>query len=283
MKNLKTAIVTDSTVYLPIEEREKYNIHIVPINVHFDDSTFEEEVTLTLEQFYKIMHTTKQIPKTSQPSIGRFVELYERLGKEYDEIVSIHISSGVSGTYECAVQAAQMVETVKIYDFDSGVAGGPLANFVIEAATLAEKGATAAQILTRLEDLQKSLDAYFIVDDLTHLQRSGRLSLTSSLIGSILQIKPILHMDHKKIAVFEKVRTKKRALQRVKEIMQQAVEKYDELQAVVMHVNCEQQGQTWMEKLQTAFPTVNFRLAYFGPALAIHLGEGTLAISWMKK
>ena len=279
---MKTVIVTDSTVYLPMEEREQYNIHIVPISVHFDDTTFEEEVTLTLENFYEIVHTTNKFPKTSQPSIGTFVELYERLAKEYDEIISIHISSGVSGTYDCAIQAAQIVDSIKVYGFDSGVAGGPLAMFVIEAAKLAANGVSAPQILDRLEELQKSLDAYFIVDDLTHLQRSGRLSVTSSIIGSILQIKPILHMQNKKIAVFEKVRTKKRALYRVKEILHQAVERYGELQAVVMHVNCEQQGRNWMEKLQTAFPTVHFKLAYFGPALAIHLGEGTLAISWMK-
>jgi DegV family protein with EDD domain len=280
---MKTAIVTDSTVYLPIEERERYNIHVVPISVHFDDATFEEEITLSLEKFYEIVHTTKKFPKTSQPSIGKFVEVYERLAKEYDEIVSIHISSGVSGTFDSALQAAQMVDTVKIYGFDSGVAGGPLAIFTIEAAKLAANGASAAQILARLEDLQTSLDAYFIVDDLIHLQRSGRLSVTSSIIGSILQIKPILHMKNKKIAVFEKVRTKRKALQRVKEILHQAVETYGELQAVVMHVNCEQQGRTWMEKLQSTYPTVHFKLAYFGPSLATHLGEGTLAISWMKK
>ena len=280
---MKTAIVTDSTIYLPIEERERYNINIVPISVHFDDATYEEEITLTVEQYYEIVHATKQFPKTSQPPIGKFVEIYERLAKDYDEIVAIHVSSGVSGTYDCAIQAAQLVDTVKVYGFDSGVAGGPLASYVIEASKLAANGASASQIIARLEDLQKTLDAYFIVDDLTHLQRSGRLSVTSSIIGSILQIKPILHMKDKKIAVFEKVRTKRKALNRVKEILHQAVEKYDELQAVVMHVNCEQQGRSWMEKLQSSYPSVHFQLAYFGPALATHLGEGTLAISWMKK
>lgn len=280
---MKTVIVTDSTVYLPIEEREKYNIHIVPISVHFDDVSFEEEITLTVDQFYEMVRKTQQFPKTAQPPIGKFVELYERLAKDYDEIVAIHISSGVSGTYDCALQAAQLVNNVKVYGFDSGVAGGPLASYTIEAAKLAANGASAAQVLARLEDLQKTLDAYFIVDDLVHLQRSGRLSLTSSIIGSLLQIKPILHMKNKKITVFEKVRTKRKALRRVKEILHDAVETYGELQAVVMHANCEQLGRTWMEKLQSSYPTVHFKLAYFGPALATHLGEGTLAISWMKK
>lgn len=280
---MKTVIVTDSTVYLPIEERERYNIHIVPISVHFEDATYEEEITLSVEQFYEKVRATKQFPKTSQPPIGKFVELYEHLAKEYDEIISIHISSGVSSTYDCAIQAAQLVDNVKIYGFDSGVAGGPLASYTIEAAKLAANGASAVQILARLEELQQTLDAYFIVDDLTHLQRSGRLSATSSIIGSLLQIKPILHMKNKKIAVFEKVRTKKKALRRVKEILHQAVEKYGDLQAVVMHVNCEQQGRSWMEKLQSCYPTVHFKLAYFGPSLATHLGEGTLAISWMKR
>ena len=93
----------------------------------------------------------------------------------------------------------------------------------------------------------------------------------------------VKRLSNKKIAVFEKVRTKKKALRRVKEILHQAVEKYGDLQAVVMHVNCEQQGRSWMEKLQSCYPTVHFKLAYFGPSLATHLGEGTLAISWMKR
>ena len=280
---MKTAIVTDSTVYLPIEIRERYNIHIVPLSVHFNDETFEEEVTLTVEQFYEKVHTSKHYPKTAQPSIGKFVELYERLAKDYDEIVAIHISSGISGTYSSALQAAQMVDDVKVYGFDSGVASGPLASYVVEAAKLAVNGASATQILARLEDLQPTLEAYFIVDDLIHLQRGGRLSMTSALIGSLLQIKPLLHMKDKKIAVFEKVRTHNKALHRVEEILHQAVEKHGELQAVVMHANCEQQGRAWMEKLQSTYPTVDFTLAYFGPVLATHLGEGSLALSWMKK
>ena len=280
---MKTAIVTDSTVYLPAEELKQHNIHVVPINVHFNHATFEEELTLSVEQFYEIVHTTKQFPKTSQPSIGKFVDLYEKLGKEYDEILAIHISSGVSGTYDCSLQAAQLVDNVKVYVFDSEVAAGPLASYVIEAAKLVKNGASASQIIERLEDLQKSLEAYFIVDDLIHLQRSGRLSVASSVIGSLLQIKPILHIKDKKIAVFEKVRTKRKAVLRVRDLLQQAVETYGELQAVIMHANCEQQGRTWMEKLETTFPTVHFKLAYFGPSLVTHMGEGTLAISWMKK
>lgn len=280
---MKTAVVTDSTAYLTEDERARYNIRIVPLSVNLEDGTYEEEVTITASEFYEKVRGAKVFPKTTQPPVGKFVELFEELSKDYDEIVTIHLSSGISGTYHGAIQAGDMVDNVDVYAFDSEIACSVQGMFVIEAAKMAEQGASAKEILAKLEDLKKTMDAYFIVDDLAHLQRGGRLSAAAALIGGLLQVKPVLHFVDTKIVPFEKIRTRKKALRRVEDLIAVAVENYGSLQATVIHSNCEEEGQAWMAQLQKDYPTVDFKFSYFGPVIATHLGEGALALGWMKK
>ncbi len=280
---MKTAIVTDSTAYLTPEERARYGIHMIPLSVNLEDGTYEEEVSITAAEFYHKVRTAKVFPKTTQPPIGKFVELFEQLAKDYDEVVTIHLSSGISGTYQGAVQAGDMVEGIDVHAFDSEVACGPQGMFVMEAAKLAKKGASAKEILATLNDLQHTMRAYFIVDDLQHLQRGGRLSAASALIGGLLQVKPILHFVDKKIVPFEKIRTRKKALRRVEELLTEATKEHGALQAVVIHANREEEAKEWMAQLERDFPQVTFTIGYFGPVIGTHLGEGSLALGWMKK
>ena len=279
---MRTAVVTDSTAYLTAEECAQYNIQVIPLSVHLEDGTYDEN-KITADQFYDKVRGAKQFPKTTQPPVGKFVELFETLGQQFDEVVTIHLSSGISGTYAGALQAGDMVDNIKVYGFDSEVACGPQGMYAIEAAKLAAQGASAQEIIQRLEELKTTLGAYFVVDDLNHLQRGGRLSAAAALIGGLLQVKPILHFEDKKIEPFEKIRTQKKALRRVEELLSEAVEKHGELQAVVIHANCEEQGREWYASLQQRFPTVDFKFSYFGPVIGTHLGEGSLAMGWMKK
>lgn len=280
---MKTAVVTDSTAYLTPEERTRYNIRMVPLSVNLEDGTYEEEVTITASEFYDKVRSAKVFPKTTQPPVGKFVELFEELAKDYDEIVTIHLSSGISGTYQGAVQAGDMVDNIEVYAFDSEIACGPLGMFAIEAAKMAEQGASAKEIIAKLEELKATMRAYFIVDDLAHLQRGGRLSAAAALIGGLLQVKPILHFVDTKIVPFEKIRTRKKAMRRVEELLKESTKQHERLQAVIIHANCEEEGRAWLAQLQQDFPTVDFKFSYFGPVIATHLGEGAIAMGWMKK
>ena len=282
-ERMKTAIVTDSTAYLTKEERDQYNIHMVPLSVNLPSGTYEEEVTITATEFYEKVRSESDFPKTTQPPIGLFVEKFEQLAKDYDDIVTIHLSSGISGTYNGAVQAGQMVEGVNVFAFDSEIACGPQGMFAIEAAKMAAKGMSGAEIIAKLEELKKTMDAYFIVDDLSHLQRGGRLSAASAFIGGLLQVKPILHFRDKVIVPFEKIRTRKKAMRRVEEQFAEAIKVDPNLQAVIIHANCEEEGRKWMEHLASEYPTADFKLGYFGPVIGTHLGEGAIAMGWMKK
>ena len=280
---MKTAVVTDSTAYITTEERQKYNIHMIPLGVTIEGTVYDEEVTITATEFYDRVRGAKEFPKTTQPPIGKFVELYEQLAKDYDEIVTIHLSSGISGTFQGAVQAGEMVENVTVYPFDSETACYLQGLYVIEAAKMAANGVSAKEILARLEDLKTSSEDYFIVDDLQHLQRGGRLSATAALIGGLLQVKPILTFQNKVIVPFEKIRTRKKAIRRVEEQLEKAVAKHGALQATIIHANCEEEAREWMNSLAEKYPTVDITLSYFGPVIGTHLGEGAIAMGWLKK
>ena len=279
---MSIAVVTDSTAYLTPEERTRYNIRMIPLSVNLEDGSYEEEVEITASEFYRKARGAKTFPKTTQPPVGKFVQLFEELSKDYDEVISIHLSSGISGTYQGAVQAGDMVEGIKVHAFDSEISCSPQGYYAVKAAQLAQEGASAQEILAELEEMKKSVDAYFIVDDLSHLQRGGRLSSAAALVGGLLQVKPILNFENKVIVPFEKIRTKKKALRRVEEILAKDAAKYDQLQATIIHANCESEAKEWMAQLSSAYPNVHFNISYFGPVIGTHLGEGALGLGWVK-
>src|SRR4051812_32327668 len=179
---MKTAVVTDSTAYIQKEIRDKWNIHMIPLNVVFGTEVYQEEVDISAEQFYQLVKE-RELPTTSQPPIGQFVELFERLSQDYDAVISIHLSSGISGTYAGAVTASSMVENIKVYPFDSELSCMPQGFYAIEAAKMALNGDEADKIMLHQEELRKSANAYFMADDLSHLQRGGRLSGAQAFIG----------------------------------------------------------------------------------------------------
>lgn len=278
---MSIAVVTDSTAYLSPEERKRHNIYMIPLSVTLDDGVFEEEFEIQAEEFYTKVREAKTFPKTSQPSIGKFMELFEMLAKDYDEVICIHLSSGISGTYQSALQAGNLVEGITIHGFDSEISCAPQGFYALQAAKMAKEGKTSAEILETLEELKRQMRAYFIVDDLSHLQRGGRLSSAAAIVGGLLQIKPILHFENKVIVPYEKIRTKKKAINRVEELLAQDAEKYERIYAMLIHANREQEAREWMAKLQEKFPNVEFSLSYFGPVIGTHLGEGSLGLGWV--
>jgi DegV family protein with EDD domain len=281
---MRTAIVTDSTAYIPKEVREKLKIHMIPLQVIFGDESFEEEINLSASEFFeKVKHS--DLPTTSQPAVGRFVELFEQLAAEgYGAVVCIHISSGVSGTYQCSVAAGGMVEGIKVYSFDTEISCMAQGFFVLDAAEMAASGEEPEAILARLEDLKTTADAYFMADDLSHLQRGGRLSSAQAFIGSLLQVKPLLHFENKVIVPAEKVRTRKKALKRIGDLLGEAVRGRSEAyRAVVIHANREEEARAWKADLEEIYPGIEFSISYFGPVTGTHLGEGAMGMGWMKK
>ncbi|MBM7654732.1 DegV family protein [Neobacillus cucumis] len=279
---MKTAIVTDSTAYIPKELREKWNIHMIPLNVIFGTEAYQEEVDLNASAFFEKIKTN-ELPTTSQPPIGKFVELFEELAADHDAVISIHLSSGISGTYQGAITAGTMVEGIKVYAFDSEISCMVQGFYALEAGEMAERGESAEVIMDRLEELKKTADAYFMVDDLSNLQRGGRLSSAQAFIGSLLQVKPLLHFENKVIVPFEKIRTRKKALKRIVDLLGDGVSGGGEYRAVIIHANREKEAEEWRKELAVLYPNVEFMIGYFGAVIGTHLGDGAMGMGWMKK
>ncbi|MDL4839212.1 DegV family protein [Aquibacillus rhizosphaerae] len=280
---MKVAIVTDSTAYIPSDIREKWNIHMVPLNVVLEDASYQEEVDLTTDKFYDLVRGLEVLPKTSQPSIGLLTETYNQLAETHDDVISIHLSSGISGTFQTALAANQMVEDIDIHAFDSEISAMPQGFYVLEAAEMAEKGATAAEIMARLHEMKQSMRAYFMVDDLSHLHRGGRLSGAQALLGSVLQVKPLLHFVDTKIVPFEKIRTHKKALKRLQSLFAEDAQARVPIRGVVIHANRPQEAEQLRQELQEQYPHVELTVSHFGPVIGTHLGEGALGLGWYLK
>ncbi|MCJ7843230.1 DegV family protein [Lederbergia sp. NSJ-179] len=280
---MKVAVVTDSTSYIPKHIRETLDIHIIPLSVVIKGKTYKEEIDLTAEDFYKKVKNEDQLPTTTQPPIGEFEVLFAELAKDYDAIITIHLSSGISGTFQSAVAAGDMVENAKVYPYDSEISCMAQGFYAIKAATLAKEGKKPEEIVVVLDEMKKNMRAYFMVDDLTHLERGGRLSSAQAIIGSLLHIKPLLHFENKVIVPFEKIRTRKKALKRMADLLEADVKKGKALQATIIHANRLEEAVEWKSELANQYPNVDFHISYFGPVIGTHLGEGSMGLCWTIK
>ncbi|HLR72895.1 MAG TPA: DegV family protein [Pseudogracilibacillus sp.] len=277
---MNIAVVSDSTGYIPDDLLKKYNIYTIPLSVVFGEESYREDIDITTEQFYKKIKETKDLPSTSQPSIGSFVQLFEQLSESYDAVISIHLSKRFSGTHDVAVSAGKMVDNLEVFAFDTALSAMPQGLFAIAASELATEGKTAEEIITCLEEMKEKTYAYFMVEDLSHLERGGRLNKGQALIGSLLNIKPVLHIVDGLIIPFEKIRTRKKALNRIMSMLENDVEKKEVKRVVFIHAN----NLTMAEKMEKEFsekhPEVETIISHFGPVIGTHLGEGSLGVSW---
>lgn len=276
---MKTAIITDSTAYIPKSILKSEDIRIISLNVIFKDEIYLEE-KYDAQTFYEKMRTEKELPTTSQPTTGAYVALLEELKAEgFTDCIAIHLSSGISGTYQNAITAGSMVDGINLHAFDSEIAAMAMGFYVLRASELKDKLSPDA-IIAELEVMKHHTNAYFIVDDLKNLHKGGRLTGAQALIGSMLQVKPILHFEDTKIVPFDKVRTKKKALKQIKDLFAQEIKDYENVTAVLIHANAEEEADAIIADLKAEFPYVDFIKSYFGPVIGTHLGEKSIGLGF---
>jgi len=281
----KIALVSDSCSYLPKDIIEKYNVHIVPLSVIFGEETYKEDIELSAEAFYEKVRNSSVLPTTTQPPLGEFVACYENLAKEgYEDIIVVTLSSSVSGTYQTAVTAGNMVDGVRIHVFDSEIAAFAEGFYVIEAGQMIEEGRSVDEVLDRLKEMRsRGVKAYLMVDDLGHLHRGGRLTGAQAFIGSLLKMKPVLSFLNKKITPVEKIRTKKKALQRLKEHMAEDAKSGAPVRASVITAMAQEDGEALAAEIRREFPNVEVDTSYLGAVIGTHVGEGTVGLAWYVK
>jgi DegV family protein with EDD domain len=276
------AIVTDSTAYLPAELIERHGVHVVPLYVVFDGDRPVPEVEITdYDEFFEELRRAERLPTTSQPSVGDFTSAYEPFLADGREIVSIHISGGLSGTPEAARQAKQALEREgkggdRVEVVDSTTAAGGLGFMVLAAAKAAADGADAKQVAAAVAQARAELKMWFAIDTLEFLRRGGRIGAASAWIGSTLKVKPILTVENEMTPV-ERVRTSTRAFERMLDYARQRADSGAGAWSA-QHINAPDQCAALVERGTEVFghgPTI---VSEIGPVLAVHTGPGLLGI-----
>lgn len=277
----KIGIVMDSTGYLTQDILEQFHIHIVPLNVNIGDDTYAETELTNRMYFEKLAHISG-LSTTSQPSVGTFLETYEAMFSQgIEEIVSIHLSSAISGTLHSAQMAKDLASSANIHIFDSRSSALGLGVLAWAAAEWAEQGLNASEIITQLKILVPKTELYFIVDTLENLRKGGRIGGAAALLGTLLQIKPILYFNKiAQIDVYDKVRSRSRAWQCVLDQLERALSTGKRYRICVMHVNIPEEGMSLCNELQVRFPEHEVRLFEAGPVIATHVGTGAFGLTF---
>ncbi len=272
-------IVMDSAGDLPVEWISKYEIDVIPINVHMGNEVFLEDVDLSISQFYSWVKKTGKVPKTSQPSPQQFIKFYREIARPGDVILSIHLTSKLSGTYESAVLAARELkyQGFKIIPFDTLAGTGILGYMCREAREMDRQGASVEQILERMGQIRDNTQVIFTVDSLEFAQKSGRVQMIESILASILKIKPIITLKEGTLAVADKVRTRKASLEFILQEMSQRVgEKL--INTAIIHANDLAPALEISEKVEKLMNVKDLFIEDLSVAIATHLGPGTVGI-----
>jgi DegV family protein with EDD domain len=281
-----TAVVADTTSYLPPELIASQGIHLVSLYVGIGGDQERESEVADLQGFYERLRASGEAVTTSQPSVGDFIAVYEPLLADGNEIVSIHLSAGISGTYESAMQARERLTAEgkggeRIVVIDSRSACGGMGLMILAAARAAQQGASAAEAAERAEVLRRELKIWFAVDTLDYLRRGGRIGAARAWIGTTLKIKPILTLEEE-ITPIERVRTRSRAFERLLGYARQRHE--DGADAwVVQHVQDPENAQRLVEACRPIYGCDPAFTSEIGPVIGAHVGPGLLGVGGVPK
>lgn len=281
------AIVTDSTCDLPASLRQAYEpstgskdgFHVIPVHIYFDTEDFLDGVTIDGPAFYQRIAETGVIPTTSQPSVGEFAQLYRELaGNGADEIISLHVTGRLSGTVQSAEMAAREVaDEVKVHVFDSRAGSAGLGYMAMEASEAAKAGKSAAEILALLTRIRDNLTIVLTPLNLEFLQKSGRVSRLQGAIGALLNIKPIIELQDGALEATERVRSRRKALDRVVEITA-ATHGDSPLNLAVVHAAVPDDARALLAKVETTLNCSQVFTTDLALSVAVHLGPGTVGL-----
>lgn len=275
-------IVTDSTADLTEEEVKQFEISIVPMNISIDDENYIDGVTITKEEFKQKMIASSELPKTAQPSIGRFVEVYDELGKNGDSVISIQMMRSISGTVDAARQAADITET-NVTVVDSDFTSRSMGMIVKEAAKAAQEGKTVEEILEIVEDAKKRTTLYLTVVNLDNLIKGGRISQLMGMFSNLLNIKLFLQVIHGKIEIIQKGRGLKSLQKKYDEIFEQMKSAPNGIQEIgIMHAGLSEFNEGNIARVRELFPDVPLTIVTTSPIIMSHTGVDAMAITYLE-
>jgi DegV family protein with EDD domain len=273
---MPVALVSDTCHYLPRALVASNDIHEVSLYVHHDGEADRESAITDYGAYYQRLADLTALPTTSQPSIGDFLAVYEPLIAAGDEIVSIHLSGGISGTYRSALQAREQLgaDAAKVYVLDSATACGGEGLMLLAAGAAARAGGDGAGVAAQAQRARDALKLWFAVDTLEYLRRGGRIGGAQAWMGNALQIKPILTVESE-ITPIERVRTSKKAFERLAGLLEEC-KRIGNDGWVVQHIQAPDQAAAMVERGREIFGTEPVLVAELGPVIGTHVGPGLL-------
>lgn len=279
----KVALVTDSTSYIPRDIREKYPITMVPQEVIWEGQTYEDDVTITPDQFYTRLRTAKVMPSTSQVSVVNMLNAYSKLLDQGYDVLGIFLSEKLSGTWQSAQLARGELKSGKDkVDFvDSRTTAMAMGFIVLEVAKAAVAGASLADCKALAEKGREHVGVFLTVETLEFLHRGGRIGGAQRFLGTALNLKPILEVTGGRVEPVERVRTKGKSLDRIVELVAERCKGKSPVRIATLHADSEADARTTLDKITALIHPVESVFAAVSPAVGTHTGPGTVGLAWM--
>lgn len=277
MTNVK--IVTDSSCTMRKSVRDELNIHMMPLSIMIDGVVYPDDDHLAGEKFMEMMASAKALPKTSQPPIGEFVELYDRLGADGSEVISIHMTKGLSGTVEAARQASNLSSS-NVTVIDSDFTDQGLSFQVIQAAKLALNGASVPEILAEINHVKENTKLFIGISTLDNLVKGGRISRTTGLLSNIFNMKVVMDFDQTELIPVAKGRGMKTFNKWFDDLKNELSKLPNVRQIGISHADGLELANGFKEGLQALFPEMDIPVLHTNPVIATHTGKGAFAIMY---
>ena len=276
-------IVTDSTADLTEQEIQDFNIHVVPLNITIQKEHYLDGETITKEEFKNKMIASSELPMTAQPSIGRFVELYDELGKDGSQIISIHLMNSISGTVNAARQAADITEST-VTVVDSNFTSRSMGIIVREAANAAKEGKSVEEVLEVIESTRQRTKLYLTVLNLDNLIKGGRISRVMGAFSNLLNIKLFLEVINGKIEIVQKGRGLKSLQKKYDEVFEEMKACPNGIQEIgIMHAGLNEFNQSQIDTLRELFPEAKLTIVMTSPIIMSHTGVEAMAVTYLEK
>lgn len=280
MSTKKIAIVTDSSAYIPDEAMKDMNIHVIPLWLIWDGKTYQDGIDIQPAEFYRRLKESKTLPTSSQPSAQEFVDFYQKVAKQADSIVSVLVSSKISGTIASAQAAVAELPNLNIKIVDTLSCAMGLGLIVLSAARAAAEGKSVDEVVSVAEQARDKVHMLFVVDTLDYLFKGGRITGGKHLLGTAFNIKPILHFHEGQIKPLTQTRTKHKAIAQLVDIVQERLSGNKMIEAAVMDVNVPEEGNAFADTVKEKFEPVTLHRSTVSPVVGTHVGPGTIGIAF---
>ncbi|QVK20163.1 DegV family protein [Mycoplasmatota bacterium] len=277
----KIAVITDSTAVIEksiLENNE--NLYSIPLHIIFGDKSYRDGIDISVGDFFNRVSNSSSLPTTSQPSVGEVIDLFEELMKKYDHLIYITISSKISGTYQNGLLGKNEVSD-RITVFDSLITSVVQKQMVIETLDMINENNGIEDILGNLKRIRTNSNVLLVVNDLKHLNRTGRISFAAASIGNMLKLKPVLEFDNGKIVVRKKIRTVTKAYKHVVEIIKDK-DLSSTSKIMIAHADGYESALSLQKELNLLYPNHEITISELSPVISLHTGPNTVGLAWIK-